>query len=434
MTSGSARTDETAVPPSFAEAARVFARIGLLSFGGPAGQMALMHRELVERRGWLSEARYLHALNFCMLLPGPEAMQLATYAGWLLHGVRGGLVAGLLFVLPGAAFMLALSILYALVGDVALIEALFLGVKAAVLVIVVEALLKIGRRALTDRGSAPIAAMAFLAITVAAVPFPVIVLIALLVGAARHWRDGRPDDAPEDAPPVALSASLRTLLVWLGLWLVPLGLLALALGPDHILARVAALFSVLAVVSFGGAYAALAWAAQAAVEREGWLTAGQMLDGLGLAETTPGPLVLVMELVGFLAGYGAGGVPMGVAAAAVTLWATFAPCFLWVFVGAPYVERLRHAPRFAGAIQGVTAAVVGVIAYLGLWFGLRVLFGTVREHRLGPFSVDLPVLATLDWRAVLIAGAAGLLLLRWKIGVAKVLAIAALLGLALGSL
>ncbi len=426
--------DRESPRPSFAEAARVFARIGLLSFGGPAGQMALMHRELVERRGWLCEARYLHALNFCMLLPGPEAMQLATYAGWLLHGVRGGLVAGLLFVLPGAALVLALSILYALIGDVALVEALFLGVKAAVLVIVVEALLKIGRRALTDRGSVLIAVAAFLAITLAAVPFPVIVLAALLVGAVRHWRDGGLGDAPEEAPPVALSATLRTLLVWFGVWLIPLGLLALTLGPDHILARVAALFSVLAVVSFGGAYAALAWAAQAAVEREGWLTAGQMLDGLGLAETTPGPLVLVMEFVGFLAGHGAGGVPMGVAAAIVTLWATFAPCFLWVFVGAPHVERLRHAPRFAGAIRCVTAAVVGVIAHLGLWFGLRVLFGTVLEHRLGPFALDLPVLATLDGRAALIAAAAGLLLLRWKIGVAKVLAIAALLGLALGSL
>ncbi|MEM7566558.1 MAG: chromate transporter, partial [Pseudomonadota bacterium] len=377
--------------------------------------------------------RYLHALNFCMLLPGPEAMQLATYAGWLLHGVRGGLMAGLLFVLPGALVVLTLSVLYALLGDVALVEALFLGVKAAVLVIVVEALIKIARRALTGRASLALAAGAFLAITAFAVPFPVIVLAALLIGALRSRGEAAPSTEPAEAP-ASLAETLRTALLWLAVWLVPLVLLALVLGPDHILARVALLFSVLAVVSFGGAYAALAWLAQAAVEEEGWLSAGQMLDGLGLAETTPGPLVLVMEFVGFLAGYGAGGIAMGVAAAFVTLWATFAPCFLWVFVGAPHVERLRHAPLFAGAIRGVTAAVVGVIAYLGLWFGLRVLFADVVEWRVGPLALDLPVLAALDWRAALIALLSGLLLLRWKVGVAKVLGIAALMGLALGAL
>ena len=420
--------------PDFAELLRVFARIGLLSFGGPAGQMALMHRELVETRGWLSEPRYLHALNFCMLLPGPEAMQLATYAGWLLHGVRGGLAAGLLFVLPGAAVVLILSILYAFFGNVSVVAALFLGVKAAVLVIVVEALIRIARRALKGRVSVALAVAAFLALAAFAVPFPVVVLAALVVGAVRHW--DRPAEVEAEAIPVPVRAvdTMRTLAVWAAIWLVPLGLLVLVAGPDHVLARVALLFSILAVVTFGGAYAALAWLAQAAVEGEGWLTAGQMLDGLGLAETTPGPLVLVMEFVGFLAGFGVGGVMMGIAAALVTLWATFAPCFLWVFVGAPYVERLRHAPRFAGAISGVTAAVVGVVAYLALWFGLRVLFRDVTERAYGPVHIDLPVLATLDWRAALIALLAGLLLLRWHIGVAKVLGIAALMGLALGQL
>ena len=427
-------SSQDASRPSFPELLRVFARIGLLSFGGPAGQMALMHRELVETRAWLSEPRYLHALNFCMLLPGPEAMQLATYAGWLLHGVRGGLAAGLLFVLPGAVVVLALSILYAFVGDVGVVAALFLGVKAAVLVIVVEALLRIARRALKGRVSVALALAAFVALAAFAVPFPVVVLAALVVGAARHWHRPAEIDADSIDVPVRAADTARTFALWAAIWLVPLALLALVAGLDHVLTRVAVLFSILAVVTFGGAYAVLAWLAQAAVEGEGWLTAGQMLDGLGLAETTPGPLVLVLEFVGFLAGFGAGGIWMGVAAALVTLWATFAPCFLWVFVGAPYVERLRHAPRFAGAIAGVTAAVVGVVGYLAVWFGLRVLFGQVTERAFGPIHIDLPVLTTLDWRAALVALVAGLFLLRWHVGVAKVLGGAALMGLALGQL
>ena len=418
--------------PSLAEATRVFARIGLLSFGGPAGQMALMHRELVETRGWLAEERYLHALNFCMLLPGPEAMQLATYTGWLLHGVRGGVIAGLLFVAPGALVVLALSLLYAFVGDVSAVEAAFLGIKAAVLAIVAEALVRIGRRALRDRASVALALAAFLAITAFAVPFPVIVLAALIVGALRDRDVSKPADTSDAVPAVARTAA--TVAVWLAVWLLPLLAMVLLVGFDHVLARVALVFSVLAVVSFGGAYAALAWLAQAAVEREGWLSAGQMLDGLGLAETTPGPLVLVMEFVGFLAGFGAGGAVMGVAAALVALWATFAPCFLWVFAGAPYVERLRHAPRFAGAIRAVTAAVVGVIGYLALWFGLRVLFRALEPWRLGPVRLDAPVWHTLDAGAALIAVLAAALLLRWHVGVAKVLLVSAVLGLVLASL
>lgn len=414
---------------TFAQALPVWLRIGVLSFGGPAGQIALMHRELVEDRGWLGETRFLHALNFCMLLPGPEAMQLATYAGWMMHGVRGGLAAGLLFVLPGASVVLALSTAYALFGDAAAVETLFLGVKAAVLAIVLEALLRVSRRALATAADRWIAVLAFLAITALGAPFPLIVLVAALVGV---WRAPRaPLGASTDVEayaPVPPRRTLTTIAAWLSLWLAPLALLTLALGTDHVLSRVAWFFSALAVVSFGGAYAVLAWMAQRAVEVEGWLSAGEMLDGLGLAETTPGPLILVTEFVGFLAGFGAGGVPLGLAAAGVTLWATFAPCFLWIFAGAPYVERLRAAPRFAGAIATVTAAVVGVIGYLALWFGLRVLFVEVGELRLGPLALDVPDPTSLDWRAALIFALAALALLRLHLGVVPTLCLAALLG------
>ena len=362
--------------PSFAEALGLWARLGLLSFGGPAGQIALMHRLLVDERKWLDEARFLRGLNFCMLLPGPEAMQLATYVGWRLHGWSGGLAAGLLFVLPGAAVVLALAALYAAYGTTTILAAVFLGVKAAVLAIVLEALLRISRRALKTRVAWLIAGAAFLAMFVFDAPFPLVVLTAGAVGLLR------PTEAAQPAAgrPVSLRATAATAGLWLLIWLAPLGLLTLVLGPGHVLAQCAWFFSKLAVVTFGGAYAVLAYMAQEAVSAYGWLTAGEMLDGLGLAETTPGPLILVTAFVGFLGGFGEGGLALALAAAGVTLWATFAPCFLWIFTAAPYVERLEGRPRIEGALAAITAAVVGVILNLALWFGLHVLFAEVSRQ------------------------------------------------------
>ncbi|MEM8752240.1 MAG: chromate efflux transporter, partial [Pseudomonadota bacterium] len=324
--------------PSLAEAFRVYTRIGVLSFGGPAAQIALMHKELVEDRPWLSERQYLNALSFCMLLPGPEAMQLATYAGWRLHGVMGGLAAGLMFVLPGALVILALGGLYAAFGGVPLVEALFLGVKAAVVVIVFQALLKVANRALSGLDQWAIAGLAFLGIFFLALPFPLIVAAA----AAYGFLFGAKAAEEPTAPAARLGETARTAAIWLAVWLAPL----FAVGAlDGMLAEIGAFFSRLAVVTFGGAYAVLAYMAQEVVADYGWLEAGEMMDGLGLAETTPGPLILVTEFVGFLAAAKAGGFWFGVAGAAVALWATFAPCFLWIFVGAPYIEWIGAQPR-----------------------------------------------------------------------------------------
>jgi chromate transporter len=418
--------------PSFNEALAVWARIGVLSFGGPAGQIALMHRVLVDERRWISEERFLHALNFCMLLPGPEAMQLATYVGWLLHGTLGGLAAGLLFVLPGALVVLALSIAYALYGHVPLVEAAFVGIKAAVLVIVIEALLRVARRALREPSHWVIAASAFIAIFFFAVPFPLVIAAAALAGYALA-ENRRQAASHTETSPVPLASTLRTAGVWLALWVAPLVLLALLFGRDHFLTDIAIFFSKLAVVTFGGAYSVLAYMAQQAVETYGWLSAGEMLDGLGLAETTPGPLILVTEFVGFLAGYRHGGEPklaFGLFGAAVTLWATFVPCFLWIFVGAPYIERLEANPRLASALSGVTAAVVGVILNLSLWFALHVFFAKVEPAWHGPLRLWLPDPATLDVEAVALAALAALLLLRLKFSIGATLAISA--GAALG--
>ena len=350
----------------------VWAKIGLLSFGGPAGQIALMHRELVERRRWIDEARFLHALNFCMLLPGPEAMQLATYVGWLRAGWRGGVVAGGLFVLPGVVAIMALSWVYVLAGDVGWIAGAFFGLKAAVIALVAEALVRIGRRALKGWAAWAVAGAAFLALFLFAVPFPLVVLAAAAIGYLRA-RGAAP------APVAAAPSTLRVALVWAALWLGPVAGLVLLLGRDHVLAQVAVYFSQMAVLTFGGAYAVLAWVAQAAVQNFHWLSAPQMLDGLAMAETTPGPLIMVTQFVGFMAGYGAGGLGLATAAALVTTWVTFAPCFLWIFALAPHAERLRGNPALAGALSAVTAAVVGVIANLALWFALHALLpgGTV---------------------------------------------------------
>lgn len=424
-----------AIPP-FAEALRVWARIGCLSFGGPAAQIALMHREVVEGRRWVGEARFLHALNFCMLLPGPEAMQLATYLGWLMHGVKGGVAAGLLFVLPGAAVMLALSILYATLGGVPLVAALFHGLACAVLVLVIEALVRVARRALKGPAAWALAAAAFAALFLAHVPFPLVVLGAALLGwllpgrfaPARHAGTGADADSALDAILAAqpgriaamAPAARRAGLLALVLWLWPVALLA---GTGGVLADVGWFFSKMAVVTFGGAYAVLAYVAQEAVGHYRWLSAPEMLAGLGLAETTPGPLILVLQFVGFMAGWRDGGLGLALAASALVLWVTFLPCFAWIFLGAPYVERLHDHPKLSGALAAVTAAVVGVIANLALWFALRVLFGEVGRI--------LPAWHTLRWDALALAGLAAALLFALRWGVVRVLGATALGGLAL---
>ena len=412
--------------PTFREAFGVWTRIGVLSFGGPAAQIALMHREIVDRKGWLSEAQYLNALSFCMLLPGPEAMQLATYAGWRLHGIAGGLAAGLMFVLPGALVILALASIYAAFGSVPLIAALFLGVKATVVVIVIEALLKVAKRALKGRVHWLLAGAAFVAIFAFAIPFPLIIAAAALAGILFLTEtDGETTPPPLTTTP---GETLRTILIWLLIWWVPLLLLFLAPAP---LAEIGLFFSKLAVVTFGGAYAVLAYMAQDVVEGYGWLTTGQMMDGLGLAETTPGPLILVTEFVGFFAGYQAGGWALALAAAIVTLWATFVPCFLWIFAGAPYIEWIATRPRLKAALAGITAAVVGVILNLSVWFALHVFFGAVHRSDLGPLKIWYPDPATLDPIALLLAIGAGYLLLVRHWPIVSVLGVAAALSAAL---
>lgn len=416
---------------SFAEALNVWIKIGLLSFGGPAAQIALMHRMVVEERNWLTERQYLNALSFCMLLPGPEAMQLATYAGWRLHGIAGGLAAGLAFVLPGAAIVLALSMVYAAFGNVPFIEAIFLGVKAAVLVIVIEALLRIAKRALNGTEAWILAALSFVGIFFLALPYPLIVLAAAIWGFLRATNTVDATAPPPEKLEGSLVGTLGTIALWLAIWIVPLLALGWALGFDHKLAQLGYFFSKLAVVTFGGAYAVLAYMGQDVVTRLGWLEAGQMMDGLGLAETTPGPLILVTEFVGYVAAWRDGGIMLGLAGAAVSLWATFAPCFLWIFAAAPYVEWINAQPRLKGALSAITAAVVGVILNLGIWFGLHVFFANVTREVAGPLTLWTPELATLDWRVVVLAVLSGYLLLWRHWSIPAVLALAAGLALVL---
>ncbi len=436
------------------EAARVWARIALLSFGGPAGQIALMHRILVEEKKWIGEQRFLHALNFCMLLPGPEAQQLATYIGWLLHRVRGGLIAGTLFILPGLVAIMALSWVYVLYGSTGPVASLFFGLKAAVLAIVVQAVIRIGSRALGKRPRQAVAAGAFAAIFLLGVPFPLIVLGAGLIGyaAARagsnafsggghHASAGKPVADEETAlgtalPPHATgggSRLLRLALILALLWLAPVALLTATGAGTY--ADIALFFSKMAVVTFGGAYAVLAYVAQAAVETYGWLKPGEMLDGLGLAETTPGPLIMVTQFVGFLGAYRSPGpfhpLLAGTMGGLLTTWVTFLPCFLWIFVGAPFIERLRGNRALAGALAAITAAVVGVILNLALWFAIHYLFARVEEASFGP---DLPVWSTIEPVAALLSAAALVAMLRFRIGVVPVLLGCAVAGLALRGL
>jgi chromate transporter len=439
---------EAARLPSFGEAVRVWLRIGCLSFGGPAGQIALLHREVVDDRNWISDRRFLHALNFCTLLPGPEAQQLAIYLGWLMHGAKGGAAAGLLFVIPGAVVMLALSLIYVTFGEIPVVAAVFFGLKSAVLVLVIEALLRIGRRALKGRVAWALAAAAFVALFFFAVPFPAVVLAAGLIGyVAPGSFSGGAHGKAKDGPVAALDAVLdadptragrmarsarRAGYVSLVLWVLPVALL---LPRGGLYGDVAWFFSKMAVVTFGGAYAVLAYVAQQAVSGYHWLSAPEMLAGLGLAETTPGPLILVLQFVGFLAGYRAPGsltgVAGGVAASALTLWVTFAPCFAFVFLGAPLVERLQGNRALSGALAAITAGVVGVIANLAVWFALHALFRTTTPIRLSWLSFDAPVLSSLDPWALLLSLVAAVALLRLRLGVLRTLGLCAAVSIAL---
>ncbi len=443
--------------PTLSEATRIWARIGLLSFGGPAGQIALMHRILVEEQRWLGERRFLHALNYCMLLPGPEAMQLAVYIGWLMHRTLGGIIAGVLFVLPGVVAIMALSWIYALYGDVGPVEALFFGLKAAVLAIVVQAVIRIGRRALKNGAMIAIATASFLAIFGFAVPFPLIILAAGLVGffgaradlpafrdSGGHGKLGRfqVDDAdsllgaetPEHTQ-VNRGWAMRISLVFLLLWLAPVALLFAVLGPAHVFSQIAGFFSVMAVVTFGGAYAVLAYVAQEAVQNYGWLAPGEMLDGLGMAETTPGPLIMVTQFVGFMGALReATGLPPLMAATLgglLTTWVTFTPCFLWIFLGAPYIEGLRDNKVLTAALTAITAAVVGVILNLATWFGLHVIFDEVGTMTSFGLDLDVPVWSSLNLAAAVLVVAALVAVFRFGYGAVTVLACCAFAGMAL---
>jgi chromate transporter len=410
---------------SISEAAKVWARIGLLSFGGPAGQIALIHRETVDQRKWVSEEEFLSALNFCMLLPGPEAMQLATYIGWRLNGVRGGLVAGLLFVIPGALTILGLSVLYSLFGNLPLVASLFWGIKAAVLVIVLEALLRVAKRALKRNSDWVIAALAFVALFAFDLPFP------LVIAAAAAFGFLIPDTSAKAQVAVSLppfTQTLKTTLIWGLIWLVPLGVMRAVLGANNVYFGLGWFFSKLAVVTFGGAYAVLSYMGQDVVEAQHWLTTAQMVDGLGLAETTPGPLILVGQFVGFLAAAQATGqIWAGLWGSLIFLWMTFVPCFLWIFAGAPYVRYLQGQPRMASALSRITAAVAGVILNLALWFGLHVLFSGVTRLQ-GPVPVWWPEFSTFDGASLVVTVVAAVALLHFKLGIPKTLALAAILG------
>jgi chromate transporter len=445
------RLADTAARPQavpFRAAVRVWVRVALLSFGGPAGQIAVMHRIVVDEQRWISESRFLHALNYCMLLPGPEAQQLATYIGWLMHRTAGGILAGGLFVLPGIVAIMALSYVYAAFGKVPFVAALFFGLKAAVLAIVLEAVVRLGRRALKNNVLWGLAAAAFIGIFFFAVPFPVIILGAAAIGLVGslsgigafridrgHGGAGGKgiaaaetvlgDEIPAHAKPNGARA-LRIAALWLALWLLPVAALLIALGAGSVFSEIAVFFSKMAVVTFGGAYAVLAYVAQQAVERYGWLAPGEMLDGLGMAETTPGPLIMVLQFVGFMAASrDAGALPpllAGTLGGLLATWVTFTPCFLWIFVGAPYIERLRNNKALDGALSAITAAVVGVILNLAIWFALHAVFREVVPVRTAGLNFDAPVLASVDPWALALSVAAILAILRFKTGMIATLA------------
>ena len=444
------RVPEYAHGISFNEALRVWIRVAILSFGGPAGQIAVMHRILVEEKNWISEGRFLHALNYCMLLPGPEAQQLATYIGWLLHRTAGGIMAGGLFILPGIFAIMGLSYIYAAYGNVGFVEALFFGLKAAVLAIVIQAVVRVGKRALRNRVMVALAAGAFVAIFFFGAPFPLIIVAAAIIGFV-GIRLGRPEFAaiehggkssaaidsmlgeavPDHVRPNAMR-TLRVGAIWLTLWLVPVFVILIAQGPNDVFSQIAIFFSKMAMVTFGGAYAVLAYVAQQAAEYYHWVTPREMLDGLGMAETTPGPLIMVVQFVGFMAAFreASGLSPMlaGTLGGLLATWVTFTPCFLWIFAGAPYIEALRGNKSLAGALSAITAAVVGVILNLSIWFALHTLFRqTFPVHGLG-LSFDAPVLSSVDLPALALSIAAAIAIFRFNLGMLVVLGASCIAG------
>jgi chromate transporter len=432
---------ETRPHPSFNEAVAVWARVAVLSFGGPAGQIATMHRIIVEEKRWIGEARFLHALSFCMLLPGPEAQQLAIMIGWLMHRTRGGVAAGVLFVLPGLVSIMALSMIYAEWGRIGAVSAAFFGLKAAVLAIVAHSVLRVGRRALRNRVLACMAAAAFAGL-IAGLPFPAVILAAGLtgwVGGRAGWRYFQPgggtDSAADGLAAVPRAGAWRAAAAALALWLLPVAAILVTLGPASIFCSIALFFSKMAVVGFGGAYAVLAYVAQYAVEDAHWLRPGEMLDGLGLAETTPGPLILVTQFVGFLAAFRNPGnlTPMlaGILGGLLTSWVTFAPCFLWVFAGAPFIDSLRANRSLTGALSAITAAVVGVMLNLAVWFTLHVWFGRSAPVFAAGLRLDLPVPASLDPWALALSLAAMLAIFRFKAGMIPTLLACAAAGVGL---
>ncbi|MDX2205122.1 MAG: chromate efflux transporter [Hyphomicrobiaceae bacterium] len=462
MTRATATTQMRSAPDhgvSLAEAFRVWLRVALLSFGGPAGQIAVMHRIIVEEKRWISEGRFLHALNYCTLLPGPEAQQLATYIGWLMHRTLGGIMAGVLFVVPGIIAIMALSYVYAAWGNVAVVASLFFGLKAAVLAIVIEAVMRVGKRALKNYVLIGLAVAAFVGIFFFGVPFPVIVFGAALIGyvatssgsAAFSAGGGHgggtaggaetPSLLGEELPAHARPSRAETLrvgAVWLALWLVPVGAVVAWLGAGDVFSQIALFFSKMSMVTFGGAYAVLAYVAQEAVDHYRWLKPGEMLDGLGMAETTPGPLIMVLQFVGFMAAYrDPGSLPpmlAGTLGGLLATWVTFAPCFLWIFLGAPFVERLRGNRALAGALAAITAAVVGVILNLSIWFAIHTLFGQVQPIRAMGLHFDLPILSSVDAWALALSLGAAIAIFRFKIGMLPVLAACSAAGIALHGL
>ena len=416
--------------PTLSQSVRIWSKVGLLSFGGPAAQIALMHREIVDRQNWLSEAQFLNALNFCMLLPGPEAMQLATYAGWRTNGVLGGLIAGLLFVIPGALVIALLATIYICFGELPLVSALFLGVKSTVVIIVIEALLKVSKKALKTKSHCMIATISFISIFFLNLPYPLIVFGAALFGYLAFPNKADFEPVSQKQP---IHKTLITIIVWLTVWWAPIAIIHLIFDYQF-LTEIMIFFSKLAVVTFGGAYAVLAYMTQEVVSAKNWLTAGQMMDGLGLAETTPGPLILVTEFVGFIAGYKEGGISTAIIAAFLTLWVTFVPCFLWIFAGAPYIDWIGSKPRLHGALSGITAAVVGVILNLSTWFTVHVFFENINFLKFGSITVLWPEISTLNITASALALFSAWLLVKQHWNVIWILIINALLAAIISTL